>query len=242
MPFSQKVRLETLVLFYWICCVCSWCMRGAGLPKWINTITSSRWLRHLVPLPVIVLMLYWLLLSRKLNACSPAFTDTHTHTSSFITHLHHSHTLPSAKSPQSIFHGALEWLCHELIGHAFNPFELEGWRGTLGGGIGSGLDINTEGQNNQCRAAVCLWASHRASWSTQRGWMKLNTLIDMLSVSRITCLTGLKQLCQSELGLTITSQQIKRLVSRKSPGCLDGALQNKSAAKGRWWFFFLPVN
>ncbi len=69
MPFFCAVLwgLETLVLFYWICCVCSWCMWGAGLPKWINTITSSRWLRHLVPLPVIVLMLYWLLLSREPN-------------------------------------------------------------------------------------------------------------------------------------------------------------------------------
>lgn len=140
--------------------------------------------------------------------CMQSCFHRHTHTHHPSSHTFTIHTLPSAKSPQSIFHGALEWLCHELIGHAFNPFELEGWRGTLGGGIGSGLDINTEGQNNQCRAAVCLWASHRASWSTQRGWMKLNTLIDMLSVSRITCLTGLKQLCQSELGLTITSQQI----------------------------------
>ena len=166
-PFSQQARLETLTLFYWICCVCSWCMRGAGLPKWINTITSSRWLRHLVPLPVIILMLYWLLLSRKLNACSTAYSfHTHTHT-----HTHHpsSHTftIPTLshpqKNPQSIFHGALEWLRHELIGHTFNPLELEGWRGALGGGIRSGLDINTEGQNNQCKAAVCLWAFHRAS-------------------------------------------------------------------------------
>lgn len=87
--------LETLVLFYWICCVCSWCMWGAGLPKWINTITSSRWLRHLVPLPVIVLMLYWLLLSREPNLhavllhCIPFTHIILHHTTSTIPALSH---------------------------------------------------------------------------------------------------------------------------------------------------------
>lgn len=57
----------TSMLFYWICCVCSWCVLGVGLPKWINTITSSKWLWHLVPLPVIILMFYRLLLSREPN-------------------------------------------------------------------------------------------------------------------------------------------------------------------------------
>lgn len=85
MPLPLHWGLETLMLFYWICCVCSWCMWGAGLPKWINAITSSRWLRHLVPLPVIVLMLYWLLLSGEPNLHAVllipfSHIQTHTHT------------------------------------------------------------------------------------------------------------------------------------------------------------------
>ena len=87
------------MLLYWIYCVCSWCMWGSGLPKWINTITSSRWLRHLVPLPVIVLMLYWLPSSREPNLhavlCIP-FTHTRTHT--------HTHILTSSSTVLTISH------------------------------------------------------------------------------------------------------------------------------------------
>lgn len=86
------------MLFYWISCVCSWCMWGAGFPKWINTITSSRWLQHLVPFPVIVLMLYWLLLSWEPRLHGALFISFHTtHTTIIILLLHHYHILPSIK-------------------------------------------------------------------------------------------------------------------------------------------------
>lgn len=149
--------VETLMLFYWICCVCSWCMWRTGLPKWINTTTSSRWLWHFVPFPVIVLMLYWLLLSREQNLHAVLLIP--------FTHLHHSRTLQSV-NPQSIFHSALEWLFHKLIGHTSHRLTLEVQRGTVGGGLRTGCDINTKGSilNAQVQQPVqsgslSLWAS-----------------------------------------------------------------------------------
>lgn len=76
---------------------------GVSIPKCINTITSSRWLEHLVSLFVIVLMLYWLLLSREqkrvcntvdsFHKCS--HTETHTHL-----FLHHT-DIVSLSQPKS---------------------------------------------------------------------------------------------------------------------------------------------
>lgn len=109
-------------------------MWRTGLPKWINTITSSRWLWHFVPFPVIALMLYWLPLSgeQKPHAALPLPS----------THLHRSHTLLSV-NPQSIFHRALEWLFHKLIGHTSHRLTLKVWWGTWE--EDSKVDINTSG-------------------------------------------------------------------------------------------------
>lgn len=130
----STLGLETLMLLNWMCCVCAWCMWRTGLPKWINTITSSRWPWHFVPFPVIVLMLYWLLLSgeQRLHAALPLPS----------THLHRSHTLLSV-NPQSIFHRALEWLFHKLIGHTSHRLTLKVWWGTWE--EDSKVDINTSG-------------------------------------------------------------------------------------------------
>lgn len=94
--------------------VCRWCMWRVSLPKWINTITSSRWLQHLVPLSVIVLMLYWLLLSREPNLCAVLFIpSTHAH-ANMHTHtyypLPHTSTIPTLLCP---------W--------THNPFFMELW-------------------------------------------------------------------------------------------------------------------
>lgn len=89
-----------------------------------------------------------------------SFFFSHTYTPSSTTYLHHSHTLPSV-NPQSIFHGVLKWLCHKLIGHAFHQLTLEGWRGMLGGAIGSGRDIKTKGSKSKTFTAnnLCDWCT-----------------------------------------------------------------------------------
>lgn len=86
--FPLLPGLGMVMWVQWICNVCGWYMWRGGFPKWINTITSSRWLQHLVPLSLIVLMLYWLPLSREQKrACCTVYSfhrDTLAHTCSFI--------------------------------------------------------------------------------------------------------------------------------------------------------------
>lgn len=211
-PFPVLWGLETPMLFYWICCVCSWCMWGAGLPKWINTITSSRWLRHLVPLPVIVLMLYWLPLSREPNLHAVLLIP-HTHTHTYHPPAHTS-TIPTLyhpckkkkKNSQSIFHGALEWLCHELIGHAFHPFALgrvtrharreAGWTWTREKKNAKGLEFNMFTVNMQrdwCSChLLCVFhlelLSHGTRDVSSRRHVWLSHVVVFIIQTRVSCI------------------------------------------------------
>lgn len=110
---------------------------GASIPKCINTITSSRWLEHLVSLFVIVLMLYWLLLSREQKrACNTVdsfhkCSQTHTHT---LVPASHCHRLAlTTKNSQSISQGVLGWLSWvDWTCRLFTPTEIMARRARKG--------------------------------------------------------------------------------------------------------------
>lgn len=135
--FPVLLLVGAVMWVYWICDVCGWCMWREDFPNWINTITSSRWLLHLVPFFCDCLNALLTAVVQGTNVGMQYYLFvSHSHTLMFLHHiLQRSHTVP-AVNPQSIFHGALEWLCRGLIGNVFCSLRLEEWPGTMGRVIG----------------------------------------------------------------------------------------------------------
>lgn len=135
--FPVLLVVGTVIWVYWICNVCGWYMWREDFPNWINTI-SSRWLQHLVPLFCDRLNALLIAVVLGTSVCMQyCLFFSHRHIMLMFLHrtLQRSHTVP-AVSPQSIFHGSLEWLCHGLIGNVFCSLRLEEWPGTMGRVIG----------------------------------------------------------------------------------------------------------
>lgn len=129
------------MLFYWICDICSWRMWETGLPKWINTITSSRWPWHFVPIPVIFLMLYRLLLSREQTCTRHCLCLSQTYTSVYMRHC--PYTLLSV-NPQSIF--TVLWSDYSTSWLDI-PFLAWHWKGAKA--HSQGLILNTKSRKVQ---------------------------------------------------------------------------------------------